>query len=1130
MVETWKEQLQNKLIQSHGKTKGVKLSKKYQQAFSGSYMDECDVKTACSDINYFETLSEQYPLAMYLYLASDRSLHLRLFQWHRAVSLSDVLPMLENFDLRTENERTHKIRINGEQSIWVSDFLVIYAKGLCDVSKIGTLFQDAFSKVYSNRVENDGFNKLILGALLPWRDIMVLRAYAKYLLQVGFRFSQHYIEKALSGNPSIARDLVELFKVLHDPDVTGKAGKRAVKLEQQILEKLDCIESLDEDRIIQRFLDLIKATVRTNFFQETPDKKEKDYLALKLYSAAIPELPLPVPLYEIFVYSPRFEGIHIRNKKIARGGLRWSDRREDFRVEVLGLMKAQVVKNAVIVPSGAKGGFVLKALSPLANYETVKNEVVYCYQEFIRALLDLTDNICDGQYVSPNRVVCRDEPDPYLVVAADKGTATFSDLANRIAGEYDFWLGDAFASGGSAGYDHKKIGITARGAWESVKRHFHELKHDIDQNPFTVVGIGDMGGDVFGNGMLYSRNIKLIGAFDHRHIFIDPDPDPGISYQERERLFNLPASSWEDYNARLISRGGGVFKRSLKSITLTPQMKKALAVDAKALTPNELICVLLKAPVDLLFNGGIGTYVKSSQESNADVADRTNDYCRVNGNELRCKIVGEGGNLGFTQRGRVEYALQGGLIYTDFIDNSAGVDCSDHEVNLKILLDKEVVKGTLTSKNRNKILASLTQEVAELVLRDNFQQALAMSLSAFTAKEDLGIHTDYIKELESQGILKRRVEFLPDDKELTERKTAGLSLTRPELAILMAYAKIQIKQDILKSDLPEDGYFHDTLERAFPVSVRKKYREAMQEHTLRRDIIATQLANEVVNKMGITFVYRMQTETGASVEDIIRAYIIASHSFEIRELLTMIESLELRIPMDEQFKMFKNIHKLIYLATRWFLRGNYHQQNIREIISDFSVGIQSVEKLVPELMTGATKQYLESLTEKFIKLSLPKEVAQRIAAYRAIYTGLNIIEVANRHKMDLHKTARVYFAGGERMHLVWFRDQLANDLREDYWSSLTRLTLRDELDILQRALTVAILKDSGKEKDTHKLIDRWMNNNRKTVERWEKFLSVLHNSATVEYSMFFIAIHELIGLIMPMPSEGNFQSRINSYA
>jgi glutamate dehydrogenase len=639
------------------------------------------------------------------------------------------------------------------------------------------------------------------------------------------------------------------------------------------------------------------------------------------------------------------------------------------------------------------------------------------------------------------------------------------------------------------------------------------LNIDILQTDITVVGIGDMSGDVFGNGMLYSKHIKLLAAFDHRHIFLDPNPNPVISYDERERLFHLPSSSWEDYHVKKISKGGGVFKRSLKSISLSPQVKNSLGIDVDELTPNDLIRAILKAPVDLLFNGGIGTYVKAANESHIDVGDRSNDYSRVNGNELRCKVVGEGGNLGFTQLGRIEFALHGGLINTDFIDNSAGVDCSDHEVNLKILLDHDVKNEKLTVKKRNMILSSLTKEVANSVLSDNYYQALVMSFSAFHAKKNVLLHANYIKDLEAQGILDRQVEFLPEDKTLLERKAAGLGLTRPELAVLLAYTKIHIKNEILKSRLPEDVFISQIAETAFPNSIQKKYEKTIREHRLYRDIVATQLSNHIVNEMGMTFVYRSEIETGASVQDIVRAYFVAAYIFDTQAIKKIVETLDFKISMEEQYLMLYHLRKLINISTRWFLRSGYLHGNLEKLIQYYSSSIKNLQHLVPELMTGMTKEYLESIKNEFSKTGLPKELGERIGTHRAIYTCLNVIDVAQKYHFDLIKTAEVYFAAGEKAHLVWFRDQIADDSHEGDWDALARLTLRDELDVAQRAMTVAIMKQGSKKLSAVMLITQWIEHNQPLFQRWDKLLSMLHASTHIEYAMFFIVIREFIGLL-----------------
>lgn len=1111
MNPQWLEALKEKLTAELGASKSATILEKYQDAFPSSYTEQNTPENAYHDILHMEKLSMDHPIDSDFYLGEDHALHLRLYQFNEAIPLSDILPMLENLDLRTFNESPHRIALPNV-AIWIGDFTVSYARGQeLNIADIKIIFQETLLNALFGKIENDGFNKLVLSAQLSWRDIIIFRAYAKYLHQTTFRFTQNYIEQALVNHADITKELIQFFKMKFDPASKTRGDLEAQKT--KIGHALESVSSLDEDRILRTLMELIDATLRTNFFQ-VHDGHAKEYVSFKLLSQNVPFLPLPLPLYEIFVYSPRFEGVHLRGAKVARGGIRWSDRREDFRTEVLGLMKAQKVKNAVIVPSGAKGGFVLKAISHEAPRDIVQKEVIECYKSFIRGLLDLTDNLKDTKIIKPEKVICYDDNDPYLVVAADKGTATFSDTANSISKEYGFWLGDAFASGGSAGYDHKKMGITARGAWESVKRHFHEMDLDIHNTDFSVVGIGDMSGDVFGNGMLYTPHIKLVAAFDHRHIFLDPNPNPEVSFHERQRLFHLPTSSWEDYDANLISTGGGVYKRSSKSIALSAEMQKVLGVTDSALTPNDLMRVILKSPVDLLFNGGIGTYVKASTETHAEVGDKTNEYCRVNGDELRCRVVGEGGNLGFTQLGRVEYALQGGLMNTDFIDNSAGVDCSDHEVNIKILLNHEVDKGHITESERNDILANMTQEVADLVLNDNFSQALVISIANFFSVELISLLTSFIKDLELTGELNRTVEFLPDEKHLLERKAAGKGLTRPELAVLLAYSKIHIKSEILNSDIPDHPYLSKILDTAFPASLKKRFAKAMEHHSLRRDIIATQLSNQIVNEAGISFVYNLQVETGATVAEILRAYIVASRSFEAPQLLKLIESLGFKLPLKTQFELLGYIRRLIFLSTRWFLRHvSLNDDNMPQTIEHYGKCIRTLEELIPTLMGGFTKEYLDTLSETFSKAGIETIYARRIGASRAMYTALNIIDVATKHQFDLAQTAKLYFATGERFHLLWFRDRIASDSREGYWDTLARLTLRDELDVLQKLLTVVIMQHNKKEPEPHNAIDTWIEHHQRPISRWENVLTMLHGSTSVDYVMFFIALRELADLI-----------------
>src|ERR1700722_5021302 len=862
---TWQDRVREILIDRLGEAKGLALAGHYNQAFPLAYEEDVTPAEVLEDLSDLETL-RQTPKALKLNLYRPagqvlQRVHLKIVKLGEPVPISDVLPMLENFGLRVISERPYELKWPEGGAAWIQDFELEHRDRLIiDIERIESIFRDAFGATWSGAVENDGFNRLLLAAELNARQVVMLRAYCRYLLQTGVPFSQASMERALAGHASIARNLVKLFETRFDPAAQRQRGndRKAVSIATQIRAELDAVTSLDDDRILRAYLTLLQATLRTNFYQLAADGQPKAYVSFKLDPAKIPDLPLPRPKFEIFVYSPRVEGVHLRMGYVARGGIRWSDRREDFRTEVLGLMKAQNVKNTVIVPVGAKGGFVPKRLPTAGTREEIQAEVVSCYQTFIRGLLDLTDNIVSGRIAPPQRVVRRDGDDAYLVVAADKGTATFSDTANAISLHYGFWLGDAFASGGSAGYDHKKMAITARGAWECVKRHFREIGVDIQKTDFTVAGLGDMSGDVFGNGMLLSRHIRLQVAFDHRHIFIDPSPDPAVSFAERARLFDLPRSSWDDYDRKKISRGGGVFPRTAKSIALSPEERAMLGIEASAATPAEIVKATLKMPVDLLWNGGIGTYVKSRLESNAEVGDRANDTVRINGMELKAKVVGEGGNLGFSQRGRVEYALAGGRLNTDFIDNSAGVNTSDVEVNIKILLNPLVQAGKLTRGDRNKLLVRMTNEVAALVLRNNYLQGQAISVLELHAGPRLAEYQHLIRSLERSGDLNRTLEFLPSDDELAERRKNGTSLTRPELAILLAYSKIWLNNHLLASNVPEDPYLSSELERYFPAPVRERFPKAIAQHRLRREIIATATTNSLVNRMGPTFVPRAQ--------------------------------------------------------------------------------------------------------------------------------------------------------------------------------------------------------------------------------------------------------------------------------
>lgn len=1116
---TWDDDLHDSLIEYYGEEKGVTLYHKYTDAFPAGYRADFLTRTAIFDIAHIEELSLENPLGMSFYRLIDEAnemLRFKLFQQSQTIPLSDVLPILENMGLRMIGERPYELTFDNSPSVWINDFSMIYTQGTpLDVDNVKDIFQRAFASIWFGQTENDGFNHLVLGAEMSHREVTILRSYAKYMRQIGFMFSQQYIEHALWHNPSIAKKLVAIFKLALDPKGKDSTAAEIATIEDELQNDLEKVTSLDEDRIIRRYLQLIHATLRTNYFQIDENGQPKSYISFKLNSQAIPEMPLPKPLYEIFVYSPRFEGVHLRSAKVARGGIRWSDRREDFRTEILGLMKAQKVKNSVIVPSGAKGGFVPKHIPLDATRETINAEGVECYKYFIRALLDITDNIQQGNIIKPKDTLCYDDDDPYFVVAADKGTATFSDIANSISKEFNFWLGDAFASGGSSGYDHKKMGITARGAWESVKRHFRELNMDVQITDFTVVGIGDMSGDVFGNGMLRSRHIKLIAAFDHRNIFLDPNPNPEVSFEERLRLFNLPRSSWEDYDAKLISSGGGVYKRSDKAIILTAEIKMALGIEnysESKIVPNDLIRLILRAKVDLLWNGGIGTYVKASYETHADVGDRTNDFIRVNGNELCCRVIGEGGNLGCTQLGRIEYSLAGGLCFTDFIDNSAGVDCSDHEVNIKILLNDIVANGDLTEKQRNTLLAEMTDEVAELVLKDNYDQTVAISVATLHAARNFELYRRYLNEQERRGLIDRGLEFLPSDKTLLERKSQGFTLTRPELAVLVSYSKINLKADILQSNVIEDPYLSKMLENEFPTVLKQRYAEQMKTHSLRREIIATHVSNNLVNEMGATFVHRMQDETGATIPEIVKAHAVASQIFGTDELQKLIANLNHQISADKQNDMLIQIKRLIRRTTRWLIRNRRMHLDIQSTLDAFAPSAKKLADIIPQIMVGGTKEYLDALVAEFVGAGLPESLAMRIAASRAMYAALNIIDIANEHHFDVVEAAKVYFEIGARLDLVWFRDQLNLSSSEEYWDSLARAALRDDLDVEQRLLTVSIMKFKTHITDVNERLSKWVEMHHTLIDRWEKIVANMRSSATLDFIMFFVAVRELSDL------------------
>lgn len=1115
---SWIDDLQCLLQDEFGEEQANALFSEYKNAFPAVYMASFSPETAVFDIKHIKKLSNENPLGLNFYRSSEKEFsddfRLKIYQNDITIPLSDVLPIIEKLGMRAISERPYRLKFADGRITWVNDFTLRYTKGnQFTIDSIKELFQNSFTKVWCNEAENDGFNQLVLAAGLDWRQVAILRTYAKYFKQIAFTFSQDYIETALNNNSAIARKLVELFELRFDPKKQSKQNHEArAALLESIQADLVNVENLDEDKIIRQFIYGMNATLRTNYYQQTANGDYKSYISIKLNSKEIPGVPRPHPQFEIFVYSPRVEGVHLRCAKVSRGGLRWSDRREDFRTEVLGLMKAQQVKNAVIVPSGAKGGFVPKQMPANATREEVMAEGIACYKQFIRALLDITDNYVDGAVSKPISVVCHDEDDPYLVVAADKGTATFSDIANEISLEYGFWLGDAFASGGSVGYDHKKMGITARGAWESVKRHFYQRGVDIDTTDFTVVGIGDMAGDVFGNGMLLSKHIKLVAAFNHMHIFIDPNPDAATSFVERERMFNLPRSTWADYDKSLISQGGGVFNRNVKSIVISKEMKQAFGIDADTLEPNELIKILLKAEVDLLWSAGIGTFVKAQNENNTDVGDRTNDAIRINGEQLRCKIVGEGGNLGLTQLGRVEYALHGGLIYTDFIDNSAGVSCSDKEVNIKILLNGVMASGQLTTENRVKLLSQMTDEVAQLVLRENYLQTAAISLSASQVLRSTELHSRYMNELSRIGKLDRRLEFLPDEKTLMERKFMGTGLTTPEISVLLCYSKILLKEAILASDVPEDPWLDRFLIASFPKPLQEKYSKEMESHPLKREIIATKLSNIIISEMGFSFIYRLQDETGAPVSAIVRAYIIARSIFDMEKVWTQIESLQSTINAESQREIMIVYLRLLRRISRWFLRNRRMRLDITQSISLYSAGVCELKQALPKTLGVEYHHQYEANVNKYLEMGIDKEFAHDLAVTSGLFVAMDIIEIAQKQNISIALSAESYFGVGEFLHLGWIRTQVIKHATDNHWEALSREALRDDLDWQQRQITAHVICDLIVKEGFSACLNSWAESHMALIERWQHVLTNLQSSTTLNYTMFFVAIRELLDL------------------
>jgi glutamate dehydrogenase len=1107
-VRTWQDQLKDALLDAHEEADALRLFRAWGAAFPASYQDDTPFDAAVGDIAGLEALlSGSRILRMSLYRAADQPGHkvqFKLFRRERPIPISDVLPTIENLGLKLISERPYEIE-TPSGNLWIQDFELEHPRGVrIDLDSDGPRFKSTFANVWLGNTDNDGFNRLVLAADLSWREAMVLRTYARWFGQLGMPLSQAYMEEALASNAAAAGRLFKLFVARFDPAL-GRAERRRAEATQRraLANLLTKVTRIDDDRILRAFHAAIDATLRTNYFQAGADGAPKPYLSLKLDPRLVTEVPLPRPMFEIFVHSPRVEGVHLRMGRVARGGLRWSDRREDFRTEVLGLMKAQNVKNSVIVPAGAKGGFVPRRL-PAAR-DAAQYEGTECYRIFIRALLDVTDNVIGGKVVPPPAVARHDPDDAYLVVAADKGTAKFSDVANAISDQYGFWLGDAFASGGSAGYDHKGMAITARGGWESVRRHFRELGLDIQAQDFTVAGIGDMSGDVFGNAMLLSPHIRLLAAFDHRHIFLDPAPDATTSFTERRRMFRMPRSSWEDYDAKLLSKGGGVHSRLDKSIALPPEARTMLGISTASATPTEIMRAILRMPVDLLWNGGIGTYVKSVDESHGEVGDRANDALRINGSELRCRVVGEGGNLGVSQRGRIEFALAGGRINTDFIDNSAGVNCSDVEVNLKILFNPLMQSGRLRRPARNKLLARMTEEVGQLVLRNNYLQSLAISTLQARAAERISELGHVIHALERAGTLDRVLEALPSEDEIGERRRKGLGLTRPELSMLLSYSKIWLSDQLCRTDVAHDHFLAGELTRYFPVPVQRRFPREILRHQLRNDIIVTATTNSLVNRMGPVFAIRAQEDTGADVGSIARAYAIAREVTGMRDLWADIEALDDQAPTALQYDMMYETTRLLRHLSYWVLRQHGTDLDIERAVSRLRPGIQELMRDLPELIEGTEVERYDAVLARFARDDVPARVARRVASLGAVYAGVDIVEVAQARRAAISHAARVYFGLGAALGLDWVRGEIERLVVEGHWQAVARGTLREEAYSLQRRLADQVLARSRRG-DASSRVAAWLKAGGSAVENVRRTVSAMRAGGVVDFPTLSVAL------------------------
>ena len=1063
-------------------------------------------KKAARDIEYIERLSDDTNILFRLYQESKskrNQFKLKIYTLGEKIQLYKIMPLIDSMGFLAVDENVFQIDVKkSNQQIWIQDFsLYVEDRVTYNIDDIKHKIQDAFCTIFLNKLKNGALNQLILRAGIAWREVFLLNAYCKYLLQIKFEYSQGFIKSALVQNSASVKLIIQLFYCNFAPNHGTKEAADTIR--NKIKTNLTRIINRSEYRVVKKLLELIDNTLRTNYFQTSSDGTYKDYISFKFNSSAIEDMPLPKPCAEIFVYSSRVEGIHLRGGKISRGGLRWSDRIEDYRTEVLSLMKAQVTKNSIIVPEGSKGGFLVQNADTFKTREEFTTEGIECYKTFLRGMLDITDNFVKGKIVKPKNTVCFDGDDPYLVIAADKGTASFSDTANKIAGEYNFWLGDAFASGGAAGYDHKKMGITSRGAWISVIEHFKHLNIDPSKQTFTVVGIGDMSGDVFGNGLLLSNKIKLIAAFNHIHIFIDPNPDSSISYKERKRLFKLSKSNWSDYNSKLISKGGAIFCRHAKVVKLSKEIKTLLNVKQNSMEPDCLIRHILKCKADLLWNGGIGTYVKAETELNEQIGNKSNDNVRVNAKDLNFAVVAEGGNLGFTQLGRVEYAFNGGLINTDFIDNSAGVDCSDHEVNIKIALDSAVMTKKLTKSERDKFLLTMQSEVSELVLKDNYMQTQNISVSASHTVESFESYVKLIEVLKETVDLDPVLEFLPNKMELSRRNQEKIGFSRPELSVLMAYGKRAVYKDLINSALPDDSFYKKFLISYFPSKMQTRFKDEILNHGLNREIITTSVANDLVNNTGIEFFHLAQNYTGLNGCDIVRAYSIVRHIFD----LAKIESQILDIKNNEiRIEAFCTIRTFLQTAIYWFLRNKPHPLKVLNTIEEFSKGAATLMNKIDNFIRGSIKKEYKDKADYFVKKGVDSTVALKISKLKSLYSSMDIIVIANKTHTLLEEVAKIYFDLGERFYYNWLREKVDCLPRVGYWEKMLIKSLKDDIYDQQRELATKVAMTTVNQGE--KKIDVWSAKHGREIRAFYEFIDSVRSMEDIGSAKLVVAIKQ----------------------